>query len=151
MVQFSFNIFFLKEKFLTFNFQMITSFNPGCQTQKCPDCSPGVVYVVSRGDNDVLHYVISAIGGPPTALVIKTNKPKGRSQLNIDCKKMASKNDTERKDSITKPEGVKVLYSFGVVFSRASITRVFFVTLFYCAVRVLVYYLRHQRHLFLVL
>lgn len=151
MVQFSFNIFFLKEKFLTFNFQMITSFNPGCQTQKCPECSPGVVYVVSRGDNDVLHYVISAIGGPPTALVIKTNKPKGRSQLNIDCKKMASKNDTERKDSITKPEGVKVLYSFGVVFSRASITRVFFVTLFYCAVRVLVYYLRHQRHLFLVL
>lgn len=130
---------------------MITSFNPGCQTQKCPECSPGVVYVVSRGDNDVLHYVISAIGGPPTALVIKTNKPKGRSQLNIDCKKMASKNDTERKDSITKPEGVKVLYSFGVVFSRASITRFFFVTLFYCAVRVLVYYLRHQRHLFLVL
>nr|XP_022333281.1 glycosylated lysosomal membrane protein-like [Crassostrea virginica] len=98
--------------------EMITSFNPGCQTQKCPECSPGVVYVVSKGDNDVLHYVISAIGGPPTALVIKTNKPKGRSQLNIDCKKMASKNDTERKDSITKPEGVKVLYSFGVVFSR---------------------------------
>ena len=104
---------------------MITSFNPGCQTQKCPECSPGVVYVVSKGDNDVLHYVISAIGGPPTALVIKTNKPKGRSQLNIDCKKMASKNDTKRKDSITKPEGVKVLYSFGVVFSRASITRFF--------------------------
>ena len=105
---------------------MITNFNPGCQAQKCPECSPGVVYVVSKGDNDVLHYVISAIGGPPTALVIKTNKPKGRSQLNIDCKKMASKNDTERKDSITTPEGVKVLYSFGVVFSRASITRVSF-------------------------
>ena len=130
---------------------MITSFNPGCQSQKCPECSPGVVYVVSKGDNDVLHYVISAIGGPPTAIVIKTNKPKGRSQLNIDCKKMASKNDTERKDSITTPEGVKVLYSFGVVFSRASIKRFFFFgnLVLYCAVRVLVYYLRHQRHLFL--
>lgn len=97
---------------------MVTSYNPGCQTQKCPECSPGVVYVQAKGDNDILHYVVSAIGGPPTALVIKTNRPKDRYQLNIDCKMMASKNDTERKAAITIPKGLTEIYSYGVVFSR---------------------------------
>lgn len=100
---------------------MVTSYNPGCQTQKCPECSPGVVYVQAKGDNDILHYVISAVGGPPTALVIKTNRPKDRSQLNINCKMMASKNDTERKAAITLPSGLKEMYAYGVVFTRASI------------------------------
>lgn len=98
--------------------QMVTSYNPGCQTQKCPECSPGVVYVQAKGDNDILHYVVSALGGPPTALVIKTNRPKERYQLNINCKMMASKNDTERKAAITLPSGLKKIYSYGVVFSR---------------------------------
>lgn len=104
-----------------YQFQMVTSYNPGCQTQKCPECSPGVVYVQAKGDNDILHYVVSALGGPPTALVIKTNRPKERYQLNINCKMMASKNDTERKAAITLPSGLKEIYSYGVVFSRASI------------------------------
>lgn len=104
-----------------YQFQMVTSYNPGCQTHKCPECSPGVVYVQAKGDNDILHYVVSALGGPPTALVIKTNRPKERYQLNINCKMMASKNDTERKAAITLPSGLKEIYSYGVVFSRASI------------------------------
>lgn len=108
---------------------MVTSYNPGCQTQKCPECSPGVVYVQAKGDNDILHYVVSAIGGPPTALVIKTNRPKDRYQLNIDCKMMASKNDTERKAAITIPKGLTEIYSYGVVFSRASINGYSFVYL----------------------
>lgn len=106
-----------------YQFQMVTSYNPGCQTQKCPECSPGVVYVQAKGDNDILHYVVSALGGPPTALVIKTNRPKERYQLNINCKMMASKNDTERKAAITLPSGLQQIYSYGVVFSRASINR----------------------------
>ncbi|XP_062580068.1 glycosylated lysosomal membrane protein-like [Saccostrea cucullata] len=97
---------------------MTTFFNPGCESQKCEECSPGLAYIVSKGDNDILHYIISAIGGPPSALVIKTNKPKGKFQLQIDCKKIASKNETERREAIIKPDGVKELYSFGVVFTR---------------------------------
>jgi hypothetical protein len=79
------------------------------------------VYILSKGSSDILHYVISAIGGPPTALVIRTNKPRGRVQLEIDCKKLASKNESERSEAITMPAGLKEIYSFGLVFSRASI------------------------------
>ncbi|XP_048735456.2 glycosylated lysosomal membrane protein-like [Ostrea edulis] len=115
LVIFSFSFVFCDGPFRS----MTTFFNPGCESQKCPQCNPGLAYVMSKGSNDILHYIISAIGGPPTALVIRTNKPyKGKSQLQIDCKKVASKNETERREAITMPAGLKEIYSFGVVFSR---------------------------------
>lgn len=80
-----------------------------------------MAYIKARGDQDTLHYVISAIG-PPTVLVIMTQNTGNavHEGISIDWNRLRSDNMTMREESITLSKDLKVLYSYGVVFTRVT-------------------------------
>ena len=92
-----------------------TFLNPGCMK----DCEGGVAYIKARGDQDTLHYVVTTIG-PPTVLVIMTQNTDNavHEGISIDWQRLKSDNMTMREKSIILSKDLKVLYTYGVVFTR---------------------------------
>lgn len=93
-----------------------TELNPGCDDTK-EDCAGGVAYIKAIGDQNTFHYILTAIG-PPTVLVIKTEKTTKDAGISINWDNFKSDNITEMENSIKLDPSYKILYSYGVVFTR---------------------------------
>jgi hypothetical protein len=86
------------------------------------DCEGGVADIKARSDQDTLHYVVTTIG-PPTVLVIMTQNTDNavHEGISIDWQRLKSDNMTMREKSIILSKDLKVLYTYGVVFTRVAI------------------------------
>ena len=95
----------------------MTEIKEGCG-EACTDCGPGVIYVRAKGDTDTLHYIISAVGGPPAVVVMRTNTPPHiDGGVDINCDALKTEN---RSEAFTVDPRFKVLYTYGVVFTRVG-------------------------------
>ncbi|CAC5378242.1 unnamed protein product [Mytilus coruscus] len=93
-----------------------TELNPGCDDRK-EDCAGGVAYIKAIGEQNTFHYILTAIG-PPTFLVILTEKTTKDAGITINWDNFKSGNITEMEKSIKLDPSYTVLYSYGVVFTR---------------------------------
>ena len=80
-----------------------------------------MAYIKARGDQNTIHYVLTSIG-PPTVLVIMTDNAglvvdKG---IEINWDKLKSDNMTEREEAIVMDPTLKILYTYGIVFTRVG-------------------------------
>jgi len=89
---------------------------------KDEDCGGGLAYVKAEGDQDTLHYLVTTVG-TPTVLVLRTTTLKDNvdSEIMVDWKKLMSKNLTESAGAISLSPKVKLLYSYGIMFTRVKI------------------------------
>ncbi|KAK3098180.1 hypothetical protein FSP39_016930 [Pinctada imbricata] len=103
---------------------LLTSFLPGCGTVDCvhdgnsTGCGSGVAIVTARGNVDTLHYIISAVRGPPSIVVIRTNTlPPGPPTVGVNCEKLADEK-TCHNGTIVLEREVRVLSTYSFVFTR---------------------------------
>ncbi|KAJ8304286.1 hypothetical protein KUTeg_017869 [Tegillarca granosa] len=96
--------------------RITTDFSLGCNGRQ--DCEGVVAYIKALGDKDTLHYLISSIG-LPSALVIRTeSSTMNKDEIMIDWESFLSENITDKAGSIKVDKSIKVLFSYGVFFTR---------------------------------
>ncbi|KAJ8304707.1 hypothetical protein KUTeg_018290 [Tegillarca granosa] len=100
--------------------RITTDFSLGCNGRQ--DCEGVVAYIKALGDKDTLHYLISSIG-LPSALVIRTeSSTMNKDEIMIDWESFLSENITDKAGSIKVDKSIKVLFSYGVFFTRYNDT-----------------------------